>query len=135
MPNWVVKICDAVLDRLPTALAAFRALTDTSCVINNNEFQRNVFRKIRPGEEAAGFDRPRLSSVHVSRHAARQGLAFHAVRRRKNPPQGNMSFTDGAAVCDAACAGYGLAQLQDYFIDAAVARGKLISVPDRFKPN
>ena len=46
-----------------------------------------------------------------------------------------MSFSDGAAVCDAACAGYGLAQLQDYFVDAAVARGKLISVLDRFKPN
>jgi len=50
-------------------------------------------------------------------------------------PEGNMSFSDGAAVCDAACAGYGLAQLQDYFVDAAVARGKLISVLDRFKPN
>jgi LysR family transcriptional regulator, regulator for bpeEF and oprC len=30
-------------------------------------------------------------------------------------PKGNMSFSDGAAVCDAACAGYGLAQLQDLF--------------------
>jgi DNA-binding transcriptional LysR family regulator len=51
-------------------------------------------------------------------------------------PEGNTSFTDGSAVCDAACAGYGLAQLQDYyFVDVALARGKLISVLDRFKPN
>lgn len=50
-------------------------------------------------------------------------------------PQGSMSFSDGAAVYDAACSGYGLAQLQDYFFDAAVARGKLISVLDRFKPD
>jgi LysR family transcriptional regulator, regulator for bpeEF and oprC len=49
-------------------------------------------------------------------------------------PKGNMSFSDGAAVCDAACAGYGLAQLQDYFADSAIARGKLVSVLDRFQP-
>jgi LysR family transcriptional regulator for bpeEF and oprC len=49
-------------------------------------------------------------------------------------PKGNMSFSDGAAVCDAACAGYGLAQMQDYFADPAIARGKLVSVLDRFKP-
>jgi DNA-binding transcriptional LysR family regulator len=50
-------------------------------------------------------------------------------------PKGSMSFSDGAAVCDAACAGYGLAQLQDYFADSAIAQGKLVSVLDRFKPN
>jgi LysR family transcriptional regulator for bpeEF and oprC len=49
-------------------------------------------------------------------------------------PKGNMSFSDGAAVCDGACAGYGLAQLQDYFADPAIAQGKLVSVLDRFKP-
>ena len=50
-------------------------------------------------------------------------------------PKGNMSFSDGAAVCDATCAGYGLAQLQDYFADSAIAQRKLVSVLDRFKPN
>jgi len=49
-------------------------------------------------------------------------------------PKGDMSFSDGAAVCDAACAGYGLAQLQDYFADSAIAQGRLVSVLDRFKP-
>ena len=49
-------------------------------------------------------------------------------------PKGNMSFSDGAAACDAACAGYGLAQLQDYFADTPIAQGKLVSVLDRFKP-
>jgi len=29
---------------------------------------------------------------------------------------------------------YGLAQLQDYFADSAIAQGKLVSVLDRFKP-
>jgi LysR family transcriptional regulator for bpeEF and oprC len=49
-------------------------------------------------------------------------------------PKGNMSLSDGASVCDAARAGYGLAQLQDFFIDALIARGQLVSVLDRFKP-
>lgn len=49
-------------------------------------------------------------------------------------PKGDMSFSDGAAVCDAACAGYGLAQLQDYFVDSGIAQGRLVSVLDRFKP-
>jgi LysR family transcriptional regulator, regulator for bpeEF and oprC len=49
-------------------------------------------------------------------------------------PKGKMSFGDGAALCDAACTGYGLAQLHDYYIDAAIARGKLVSVLDKFKP-
>jgi LysR family transcriptional regulator, regulator for bpeEF and oprC len=49
-------------------------------------------------------------------------------------PKGTMSFSDGAAVCDAAIAGYGLAQLQDYFADDAVAAGKLEVVLDKFKP-
>lgn len=28
-------------------------------------------------------------------------------------PKGSMSYSDGAALCGAACVGYGLAQLQD----------------------
>jgi LysR family transcriptional regulator for bpeEF and oprC len=49
-------------------------------------------------------------------------------------PEGSMSFSDGAALCDAACAGYGLAQLHDYYIDAAISAGKLEAVLERFKP-
>jgi LysR family transcriptional regulator, regulator for bpeEF and oprC len=49
-------------------------------------------------------------------------------------PQGNMTFSDGAAVCEATCAGYGLAQLHDYYLDHEIARGKLVSVLDRFSP-
>jgi len=49
-------------------------------------------------------------------------------------PAGSMSFSDGAAVYDAACAGYGVAQLQDYFVDTAVANGTLVSVLNRLKP-
>jgi LysR family transcriptional regulator, regulator for bpeEF and oprC len=49
-------------------------------------------------------------------------------------PRGNMSFSDGGALCEAACAGYGLAQMHDYYLDSEIARGKLITVLDKFKP-
>ena len=48
--------------------------------------------------------------------------------------QGAMSLSDGASVCDAARAGYGLAQLQDFFIDALIARGQLVAILEKFKP-
>jgi LysR family transcriptional regulator, regulator for bpeEF and oprC len=49
-------------------------------------------------------------------------------------PKGNISLSDGVAVCDAACAGRGLAQLQDFFIDGPIARGRLVPVLDKFAP-
>ena len=49
-------------------------------------------------------------------------------------PQGNMSFSDGAALCDAARAGFGLAQLHGYYIDNALKIGELESVLEKFKP-
>lgn len=50
-------------------------------------------------------------------------------------PSGTMSFSDGAAVCDAACAGYGIAQLQDYFTAEPIARGRLVAVLERYTPS
>jgi LysR family transcriptional regulator, regulator for bpeEF and oprC len=49
-------------------------------------------------------------------------------------PKGNMSFSDGAALCGATCAGYGLAQIHDYYIDDAVKAGRLETVLEKFKP-
>jgi LysR family transcriptional regulator, regulator for bpeEF and oprC len=49
-------------------------------------------------------------------------------------PRGQMSFSDGTALCDAACAGYGLAQVHDYYLESAIARGKLVTVLDKLKP-
>lgn len=49
-------------------------------------------------------------------------------------PRGNMSFSDGGALCEAACAGYGLAQMHDYYLDAEIARGKLVAVLEKLKP-
>jgi len=49
-------------------------------------------------------------------------------------PRGTMSFSDGGALCEATCAGYGLAQLHQYYLDSEIGRGKLIPVLDKFKP-
>src|ERR1700758_4458737 len=49
-------------------------------------------------------------------------------------PQGNVSFSDGAALGDAACAGLGLAQIHAYYIDAALAAGRLEAVLEKFRP-
>jgi DNA-binding transcriptional LysR family regulator len=49
-------------------------------------------------------------------------------------PHGTMSFSDGGALCEAVCSGYGLAQMHDYYLDTEIARGKLVSVLDQFKP-
>jgi DNA-binding transcriptional LysR family regulator len=49
-------------------------------------------------------------------------------------PRGDMIFSDGAAICEAACAGYGLAQMHDYFGDASIAAGALEPALERFEP-
>jgi len=49
-------------------------------------------------------------------------------------PESGMSFTDGAALCVAACAGFGLAQLHDYYTEDAIAAGRLKAVLQRFAP-
>jgi DNA-binding transcriptional LysR family regulator len=54
--------------------------------------------------------------------------------RKMVTPKGTMSFSDIAAVCDAAVAGYGVAQLQGYFVDALIKSGGLVAVLEKFKP-
>jgi LysR family transcriptional regulator for bpeEF and oprC len=49
-------------------------------------------------------------------------------------PRGNMTFNDGTAICAAACAGYGLVQMHDYYGDAPLAAGALEPVLQRFEP-
>jgi len=68
-----------------------------------------------------------LAFTYRETRLARAWRFMHEGVEKSLTPNGNMSFSDGAAVCDAACAGYGLAQLQDYFADSAIAQGKLSS--------
>jgi len=49
-------------------------------------------------------------------------------------PKSTMSFSDGAAMCAAACAGYGIAQVHNYYCDEAIAAGTLEPVLEKYKP-
>jgi DNA-binding transcriptional LysR family regulator len=49
-------------------------------------------------------------------------------------PSGTMTFTEGAALCEAAIDGCGIAQLHNYYLDAAFARGTLVPILEDFKP-
>ncbi len=48
-------------------------------------------------------------------------------------PPSRMSFSDGAAICTAACAGYGLAQMHDYYSAGPIAAGELEPVLENFR--
>jgi LysR family transcriptional regulator for bpeEF and oprC len=49
-------------------------------------------------------------------------------------PKGDMSFDDGAALCAAACAGFGVAQQHDYYTDDAITSGRLEPALRNFSP-
>jgi len=49
-------------------------------------------------------------------------------------PSGAMSFNDAGALAAAAIAGYGLAQMRDYYTDAAIAAGELVPVLEKLRP-
>jgi LysR family transcriptional regulator, regulator for bpeEF and oprC len=49
-------------------------------------------------------------------------------------PNGTMTLTDGASMCDAAAAGYGLVQLHNYYLDSAIAQKKLVAVLQDYNP-
>ena len=48
-------------------------------------------------------------------------------------PPSRMRLSDGAAICAAACAGYGLAQMHDYYAAGPIAAGQLEPVLERFR--
>jgi LysR family transcriptional regulator, regulator for bpeEF and oprC len=50
-------------------------------------------------------------------------------------PQGNMTFTDGTAVCAAACAGYGLVQMPNYYAETPTSAEMLEPVLVPYEPS
>jgi DNA-binding transcriptional LysR family regulator len=75
-----------------------------------------------------------LAFTYLETRLARSWRFIDGGVEKTFTPHGAMSFSDGAAVCDAAIAGYGLAQLQGYFTDAPIASGALVAVLEKFKP-
>ena len=90
------------------------------------------FGQPKKPEDLAGHNC--LAFIFRDTRLAREWRFAQAGGETVLPIQGTMSLSDGASVCDAARAGYGLAQLQDFFIDALIARGQLVAVLEKFKP-
>jgi len=90
------------------------------------------FGQPKKPEDLAGHNC--LAFIFRDTRLAREWRFAQAGGETVQPIEGTMSLSDGASVCDAARAGYGLAQLQDFFIDALIARGQLVAVLEKFKP-
>jgi LysR family transcriptional regulator for bpeEF and oprC len=120
----------------------FAPLRDSSLIARR--LTRTQFRVVGAPAYLAAHGRPRTPE-DLARHnclafASRQsGLARDWRFRRDRTdiavtPTGNMSFTDGAALAAAVAAGYGLAQMHDYYTDDAIADGRLKPVLETFRP-
>lgn len=60
-------------------------------------------------------------------------LLQHNGQRKEINVRGNWHANSGPALLDAALKGLGLAQLPDYYVDASLASGKLVSVLDEYQ--
>lgn len=121
----------------------FGTLQDSSLMARR--LTRTQFRVVGAPSYFAKHERPKTpddlaahNCLAVTLRDTRLAREWRFVRDGEETtiaPKGNMSFSDGAALCDAACAGYGLAQLHDYYIDNALVAGQLEPVLENFKPN
>jgi DNA-binding transcriptional LysR family regulator len=118
------RVVDLVEDGIDVAVRV-GALQDSSLITRRMTKAR--FRVYGTSAYFARHGRPRvledLKDHNCLAYASREtGIARDWRFQRDGAevsvtPQGNMTFTDGAAVCAAACAGYGLAQLHNYYAD------------------
>jgi DNA-binding transcriptional LysR family regulator len=102
------------------------------------------FRVVGSPRYFAGHGRPRKPEELAAHHCLALTLRDSRLARDWRfarggvettvTPKGNMSFSDGAAMCDAARAGFGLAQLHGYYVDNALETGELEPVLERFRP-
>jgi len=118
------------------------ALQDSSLIARR--VTQSQFRVYGAPAYFARHGRPRVPE-DLARHnclafTSRETRLLRDWRFRRNgvdltvTPRGDMTFSDGAAVCAAACAGYGLAQMHDYFAEAPLAVGVLEPALQRFEP-
>jgi len=121
----------------------FGALQDSSLIARR--LTRTQFRVVGAPSYFAARRRPRTPEDLTAHNCLALTLRDSRLTREWRflregvettlAPQGNMRFSDGAALCEAARAGYGLAQFHGYYVDADVAAGRLEPVLEKFKPN
>jgi DNA-binding transcriptional LysR family regulator len=140
-----VSFADRYVDLIEEGIdvaVRFGPLQDSSLIARR--LTGTQFRVVGSSAYLAAHGRPRRPE-DLAKHSClafmprRTGLArAWRFRRGKDDitftPKGDMSFTDGAALADAVAAGYGLAQMHDYYTDDSIATGRLEPVLEKFKP-
>jgi LysR family transcriptional regulator for bpeEF and oprC len=133
------RIIDLVEEGVDLAFR-FGPLPDSSLIARR--FAETRFQVVASPAYLAQVGRPRTIE-DLKRHAC---LVLRQREGRPRPwrfrrgareillaPPSRMSFSDGAAICAAASAGYGLAQMHDYYTDGPIAAGELEPVLERFR--
>jgi len=141
-----VTLTDRYIDLVEEAVdVAIRlgALQDSSLVARRLTLSQ--FRTVGSPGYFACRGRPRKPEdlinhnclLYITRHtgAAREWRFRRDGAEFALAPQGDMSFSDGDALSIATRAGYGLAQIQDYYTDPAIAAGELEPVLAKFNPS
>lgn len=126
-----VDVCLRFGDLQDSTLIARRLMTTQFNIVGA---PRYFARHGRPKTPADLSDHKCLAFTHRDTRRTRDWIFAVDGAASTLTPQGTMSFSDGAALCEAVCAGYGLAQLHDYYLDTEIARGKLVPVLDKFNP-
>jgi LysR family transcriptional regulator, regulator for bpeEF and oprC len=117
---------------LPDSTLIVRRLTQTQFRIVGAPSYLTKHGRPRKPEDLAKHNCLALT-VRDTRLARDWRLARDGVESAVTP-QGNMSFSDGAALYEAARAGLGFAQLHGYYTDNALKTGELEPVLEKFKP-
>jgi DNA-binding transcriptional LysR family regulator len=141
-----VTLTDRYIDLVEEAVdVAIRigALQDSTLIARR--LTQCQFRTVGASSYFARHGRPRKPE-DLTRHnclsfLARDTGAVREWRFRRDgaeftlTPQGDMSFNDGGALSIAVRGGCGLAQIQDYYADYAIAAGELEPVLTKFNPS
>jgi LysR family transcriptional regulator for bpeEF and oprC len=135
------RLVDLVEEGIDVAVR-MGALQDSSLIARR--LTQTQFRVYGAPAYFAKHGRPRtpedLSQHNCIAYTRRETRLIREWRFRRGDaaltmtPRGNMTFTDGQAVCAAACAGYGLVQMHDYYADVPIAAGALERVLRHFEP-
>jgi DNA-binding transcriptional LysR family regulator len=126
-----VDVCIRFGELSDSSLVARRLVDTQFRVVGSPEYFRKHGRPKRPDE---------LATHNCLAFTLRDTKLIRSWRFKQYDsetvisPKGDLSFNDGAALCDAAVAGYGLVQVHDYYLDAALAGGALEPVLEKFKP-
>jgi DNA-binding transcriptional LysR family regulator len=121
----------------------FGPLQDSSLIARR--LTQTQFRLVAAPSYVAKHGRPRTLD-EIARHncltfAPRDSRRVRDWRFRRGnaevmvTPTGDMSFSDGAALAEAAVAGFGLGQMHNYYADGPIAAGALRPVLEKYRPD